>query len=305
MKQAITDHFTNPTDTLRQISYLEAEADQARGASVVINLRGEKFDDTMSKIAVAGSVGYRVWLDATANLLQFQVYQGTASKAQFSPQFRDLLAFTYEQDLTDLENHVYTLGGDGSTSGRFTVEDENVASVAQWGRWEAVQDASNAYNTSIAHTQGAFYLAPKSNVQRVSFIQRETSAIQYNRDWFLGDSVRAYQSAWGLDLTAPIVQIEVSVEPNRGEQISISVNLLPSDVVRKLRTMVQAVQPQIFAPNQPALVDGRVEFANYNGAPPLPSGYPPARAGQTYFDTAAGTLMFYGTDNAWHPVTHT
>ena len=116
---------------------------------------------------------------------------------------------------------------------------------------------------------------------------------------------RVRYDKWSVDLTAPIVQVEVSVEASRGEEIQTTINLLPSDVIRKLRTMAQAVQPQLFAPQQAALVDGRVELVNSAGALPIPAGYPPARPGQMYFDTAQGTLMFYGTDNAWHPVTHT
>lgn len=292
LKQAILDHFTDPTDAKRLLPYLTIEPDLARGINVVVNLRGEKFDDTASKIALAGNIGFRVVLGSDS-LLQFQVYQGATTPIVFTPDYQDLLGFVYEEDLTDLENHVYTLGGDGSAITRFFVEDEDATSVSRWGRWEAVQDGRNAYNSDIAHTQGAFYLAPKTSVNRVSFIPRDSAAAQYLTNWQLGDTVRVRYDRWGADVTAPIVEVKVSVEAGRGEQIETTVNLLPADFIRKLRAQIQAVQPALFAPNNLVLADGRIEIASLTSDPVPAAGFPPVRQGQIYYNSSTGTINYF------------
>lgn len=314
MQNAITDHFVNPTDSARIVANLALGPlhDPALGQTVVINLHGEKWSDAMGQIALAGEVGYQVTLNGV-NTLEFDVYVGYDRSVQggaaaqpviFNPNFRDLTSFIYEIDLTNLENHVYTMGGDGTAASRFTVEDQDPASQGMWGRFEAFQDGMDAYNAAIAHTEGAIYLAPKTLWDRLSFIPRDTSANSYKTHWDLGDTVTVRFDDWGVYKAVPLVEIKVTLQAQQLDQVEVTANLLPHSLERMIRGRIQALERASFAPQMPALADGRIALAPFTSAPTTTNALTPLAAGQMIWNSTTNTFQVYD-GSAWRTVTVT
>lgn len=307
MKQIFNDFIANPTDPARLIIGSRTQTTTTSlGSSVVVNLRGERLDDVMSKVSLAGGPGFRVAL-TTDGALEFQVYTGVSrtetdsSPVVFNPLYHNLASFEYERNVLELENYLYTMGGDSSAGTRFQVTNTNTDSVNTWGRYEGFQDGRNATTTAIANLEAQSYLAPKVLVDRVSFMPMETAQVQYKRDWDLGDTVTVRYDTWGVHQNLPIVEVKVELKLGQkdagGEHISVQTNVLQQDFLRHLRATIRSVQPGMFNPFQNYRSDGRTALIASSSAPTSP----PPQIGDTYFDTTKNQTMVY-TGSGWTPV---
>ncbi len=307
MRQMMLDHFIDPQDTARVFANLvlgAAHTPALGSISVILNLHGEKFSDTMNKVALAAGVGFRVIVN-TANQLQFEVYTGTdrsvgnasgAPPAIFDPKFNNLRAMTFKRTLADLENHLYVGGGDGNAFGRFSQEVESTPSLNTWGRFEAYFDGLSAVTTTIAILEGEAYLATKAQVDTVNFTPRETAQLQYVRDWNLGDSVTVQRSSWGLMQALPIVEVKLTLDRSGQERIDVQTNLLSADYMRRLKQQMAGVMAVRGNPHLPVRPDGRYALTLMAADPTNPA----AAAGDLFLDSNTGTgRLNNGTSWGW------
>lgn len=214
-----------------------------------------KVGDLLTQIGQAANCGFRFRLDPDHQLVLFDVYRGgnrtetgwqaaNLVPAIFSVGRDTLKSFQYEDDGLNASNVVYA-GGTGSGLDRPVLTQSDSASVSALGAREAYVDARNAQTTSALQTQATQFLNANSRVQRISFQPIDGSILRYRQDWDVGDSVTLRCDEAGVEADLPVLEVTVTLQPDRPPELSITVGRHHRSLIRQLRSHAASVQASL------------------------------------------------------------
>lgn len=172
----------------RQVAGLALAADQLRGTTVKGRGRFQYLDDLLRSLAlVGGGLGFRI-VQSDLNLL-FEVYEpeDRTRTAVFSEELGNLAGFSYQAEAAEA-NHVLAAGG-GEGVARTFVEGADSASVVRYGRIETFKDQRQTTDTAELQQAVDEELAERAEQVGLSISPSDTDALQFGRDYNLGDRV--------------------------------------------------------------------------------------------------------------------
>lgn len=173
----------------RQVYGLTLAADPAIGSSVSGNARFDNLLVLCQQLAISGGdIGFHI-IQTDVGTLTFSLYQPvTQSNAIFSRELGNLLDAVYTLD--GPTGNQYVAGGGGTGTARVFVAQADSGSESTWGRVEG--DFLDARDTSDGTTIGqriSAQLSQDAEQTNLTITPIDTQALQYGRDYGLGDKV--------------------------------------------------------------------------------------------------------------------
>lgn len=256
MKQYVDANIGSGAQSNRKLN-ITIEPDQARGSTVTGRARFNTLLDQCGTLALAGGdMGFK--LIQNEDSLQFQVYQPTdkTKSVIFSPLLGNLIDFDYTE--TSPQANYIIAGGTGTGASRTTQENGDSESISNYGRIEEFLDQRDTTDPTQLQQAISTELSQKANQTNLNITPVDTDAIQFNRDYNLGDKVTVI-------LTQPDTMVEIeefiyyvsafqsgaySVEKVKEIQ---SVSDVITDVVRQLTITIdqngETINPTIGSPD--------------------------------------------------------
>jgi hypothetical protein len=222
--------------------------DAGQGGQVVGRGRFDVLGDLLRSLATAGgAVGFMV-VQVGAGL-QFQVFTPTdrTRTAIFSPQLGNLSAFKYGVS-RPTANYIIG-GGGGDLTARTFAESGDSASIVRWGRRiERFRDRRDTTSTSEIQQSVTEELVKQAATSTLGITPLDTQAVQYLRDYGLGDLVTVIVD--GAPIRDVVREVHLSMTPDGtvvapvvGTQGSQDV-LRIFDEVADLRTRIATLEKQ-------------------------------------------------------------
>src|SRR6185312_11736410 len=184
----VSDNAGSTALTARQVFGLALAADPVLGSSVTGNERFTNLLAVIQQLAISGGdLGFKL-IQTNVGVLTFTIYgPQTQSNAIFSRELRNLLDATYTLDGPQANQYLGAGGGDGTA--RTLVQDEDSASESTWGRVEGFIDARDTTDTPTILQRIDAQLASDAEQTNLSITPTDTAALQFGRDYNLGDVV--------------------------------------------------------------------------------------------------------------------
>jgi hypothetical protein len=187
MKQYVDVNIGPSAQSNRKIN-ITNEVDRGQGLTVTGRARFQTLLDLFSNLAISGGdIGFKVV--QVNNALQFQVYvpQDKSKSVIFSPLLGNLFDFEYND--TDPDVNYVLSGGTGEGTARLIVEQGDSNSISQFGRREEFLDKRDTSDVNEMNQAILEELTQKANQTSLSITPADTEAIQFGRDYGLGDVV--------------------------------------------------------------------------------------------------------------------
>jgi hypothetical protein len=162
-----------------------------------------------------GDIGFRVV--QTGTNLQFAAYTPVdrTGTAVFSPEFGNLRSFSYEQESSEA-NYIY-VGGGGEGTQRTIVEGGDQTSIIKYGRVEKFRDRRDTTdNTELTQTLNE-ELTETADRATLRIAPVDTDALQYLRDYNLGDKVTVVVD--GVAIQDTVREIHLVLDQRSAERI--------------------------------------------------------------------------------------
>lgn len=237
MKAYVNANIGSNASSFRKMN-LTTDADEGRGNSITGRGRFQTLLDLCGSIALqGGDLGFKVV--QVGNALQFQVYQPT-DKTQsviFSPLIGNLLDFEYTE--TNPTANVVIAGGGGVGASRSIAASTDNNSVATYGRYELFLDKRDTTDQTELNNAITEQLANDANQYNLAITPIDTDAIQFGRDYNLGDKVSVVLTKQDEKISTETLYYYLSVyqtatqDVQKIEQIE-SVLTVIQDVVRQI-----------------------------------------------------------------------
>lgn len=187
MKQYVNINIGSAAQSNRKIN-ITNEVDRGQGLTVTGRARFQTLLDLFSNLSISGGdIGFKVV--QVNNALQFQVYvpQDKSKSVIFSPLLGNLFDFEYND--TDPDVNYVLSGGMGEGTARLIVEQGDSLSISQFGRREEFLDKRDTSDVNEINQAIIEELTQKANQTSLSITPADTEAIQFGRDYGLGDIV--------------------------------------------------------------------------------------------------------------------
>jgi hypothetical protein len=230
MKQYVDVNIGLSSSSNRKIN-ITNEVDQGLGNVITGRARFQTLLDLFSSLAIAGGdLGFKVV--QIGNGLQFQVYQpqDLSKSVIFSPLLGNLFDFEYND--TDPDTNYVLAGGTGEGTARLLLEQGDNNSISIYGRREEFMDKRDTSDPNEITQAIAEELTQKANQTSLSITPAETEAIQFGRDYNLGDIV-------SVVLTQPLEVVTV-------EQLNYFLSLYQTEqtdieLVKEIQTILEVI----------------------------------------------------------------
>ncbi len=189
--ESVMKQFVNvnaSTSALPERRILTIEADKGLGGIVTASARFDNLLDLLTSIAIkGGGLGFRVV--QVDDELQFQIYEPSdkTQSAFFSPLMGNLSSFSYSNEAP--KSNFAIVGGGGEGTARVLISKSDNDSIAKYGRVESFVDQRNTSDQTELNQSLDEELTNKSEKNSFSFKPIDTPALQFNRDYGLGDMV--------------------------------------------------------------------------------------------------------------------
>lgn len=232
------------SDTSRNISILELEADGGLGGTISYSARLENLHDLIESLLLASpnSLGYETVFDATNKKIRphFKVGTDRSSTIKFTDGLQNISTLDYSFDQIGMKNIVYVGDGGEDASMNFT-KVTTTTEATGIERCETYVDGADCSGNTELTQRGTEELRNLSTDEEAAFSPIRDNMFGYMTrdaagDWDLGDTVRVIHSGI-VDATAPIVEIEERYgEGGVGEAIIPTIGgKLTNDIVKMIR----------------------------------------------------------------------
>lgn len=203
--------------TSRQVTGMSLAADPAIGSSVTGNARFDNLLTLLQQLAISGGdLGFRV-IQTNNGVLTFSIYQpATRSNAIFSRDLGNLLDAVYTLDGPQANQDVAAGGGQGTA--RVFATDSDSTSINTWGRVEGFVDTRDTSDIPTMHQRNTADLAQNKQKTNLTITPQDTPALQFGRDYFLGDIVNVQID--GATITDKIRQVHIQLNGNEQELVT-------------------------------------------------------------------------------------
>lgn len=237
-------NMTAPSEAARHFDFMTLETNQHRGMpNLPWQARFDKLDELLGKIAKYADLGWDIVPDSTLKQFVFRVVPGrdltknnTAGKrVVFSADLGNVSGSTYTDDLSGMCNVAY-VGGAGEDEQRLIL---SVGEGAQGlDRAEMWVDAGSIDNAPDLIAEGHHKLKDHQPVQTLDGTVEPFGAMQYRRDWDLGDLVTVAARRRTMDVR--ITEIQEVYEPTK----PLSLDVTFGDPQRGIVDVIKEIQQQ-------------------------------------------------------------
>lgn len=198
------------TNIDRNLATLALAADPAVGGTVTGNARWDNLLALLQQLASAGGdIGFKV-VQTANGVLTFSVYPPAdkTSNAKFSIALENLFDFAYSY-AGPLANSVDVLGA-GTGAARSVLGQRDATSIALWGLVEDTRDARDTSDTVTMQQRGTADVNAGTSLVNLMLTPRDTNAVQYGRDYNLGDIVAI--TIDGVTITNKIRSVHIELK---------------------------------------------------------------------------------------------
>lgn len=203
--EAVAKAFLNANLSRLPIPHFTVAPNLNRGATVSYAARMHKMLWMVYLACTYGSLGFDVrQIDGQ---LVFDVYDPVDQPVRLSKRLGNLTSFKYRVTAPTVSHGV--AGGNGQGTARRYMRKSLPSSATGWGAREAFFDASDADTDAVLLERLNGFLADGEPAAGFTLVPRETRAMQFGRDYGLGDRVRV-EGANGVILTDTVRQVEIS-----------------------------------------------------------------------------------------------
>lgn len=216
IKGYVTDNAGPAASVARQVTSLVVAADQRRGSVVTGRGRFVELLPFITDLAISGGdLGYRV--TQTNDTLVFDCYQPAdrTASAIFSVSLGNLDGFDYDRNSAQA-NYIIA-GGQGVGTARSFAEAGDGNSILDWGRTERFLDRRDVAATPELLQAIQKDIAEKAEQFELQLTPTPTDAMQYGRDYGLGDRVTV--NVDGTLIQEVIREVSITLSADRGETV--------------------------------------------------------------------------------------
>ncbi len=279
----------------------------ARGAIVSKAARFQQLGELCKELAEPAGLGFRV-VQRGANLV-FETYavQDRTKEARLGV-VNNTLAGQRVSVSTPAKTRVI-VGGDGDGSNRLFVPVDNADSIAaetDWGRRiETFIDERSSTDTAELTQKGTEALADGgTTVRAAQAVPMEDSALDFGRDWFLGDKVSVIVG--GTEMAAVVTGVVLKVDSDGyrlgatlGDPTPLSPEAAAASAQKDLESRVSSLERTAEAtPPGPRVIDpGGITQAT------PPTSYPQGETTEFYLSASAATQGGWDFSGKWGYVT--
>ena len=196
----------------RTISYLNIEADAARGTTLAATARFNQIQDLIYDLAQVGELGYKV-TQQNGNLV-FSMYQplDRSELVRMDIQNRKLSSSTYSYGTAKVTRAI--VAGRGEAENRIFIERSNTDSLnaeVDWNRRiEVFKDARQSEDTDALNTAGDELLVDLGKtITEMSVTPSDDQTMIYGTDWNLGDRVTVVANQ--IETTAVVTEVGIQI----------------------------------------------------------------------------------------------
>lgn len=214
MRQMVEEQVINPSDSKRIMERVRLGKLCGYKDEVEKQITYDNLQESLSDMAKAAKLGYRLRLDITEKLFYFEVYQGvnrtvgTEKPCIFSRDFRNIYTQEYSEDDSNYRN-VCLVGGTGEG------EEQRLVVVGEgegMDRYEIFYGTSGISDTDQEEDQYMGQLKQKGEerLAKSMITQSFESKINQTKEMMfdLGDYVTCVDKKWGVRMDAQITGIE-------------------------------------------------------------------------------------------------
>ncbi|HEY9265514.1 MAG TPA: siphovirus ReqiPepy6 Gp37-like family protein [Mycobacterium sp.] len=212
------DSHTGPAETVAkafvqanavarlQVPHLVVATDHARGATVTYAARMQQLLEMVASPLNAAGLGFTIEQSNDGQLV-FDVYEVADQPVRLSKALGNLTSFKYKTQSPKVTRGVVA-GQGGGTARRF-IQKSLSSSAVGWGVREAFLDATDVDNDTLLGQRLDAFLAEGAPTAGFTLVPKDTQAMQFGRDYNLGDRVRV-QSSSGLIIADTVRQVHLS-----------------------------------------------------------------------------------------------
>jgi hypothetical protein len=187
MKAYLNANIGSGAQSNRKIN-ITTDTDLGLGLTVTGRARFQTLMELFGGLALAGGdMGFKVVQSNNALLFTTYIPSDKTSTVIFSPLLGNLIDFEYTLTAPD-ENYVIA-GGTGEGTARIFAEQGDSDSISVYGRMEHFIDSRDVSSTSELLQSVQNELVQMAEQTALSITPIETNAIQFGRDYNLGDKV--------------------------------------------------------------------------------------------------------------------
>jgi hypothetical protein len=217
IRQYVDANAGSSAPLARRVLGLALASDPAIGSVVTGNARFDNLLALCQQLAVSGGdIGFRL-RQTDVGVLTFTLYQPqTQSNAIFSRELGNLLDAIYTEDGPNANQYVGAGGGVGVA--RVFVSDQDSGSIATWGAVEGFIDARDTSDVPTIQQRITAQLATDAQQTNLSITPTDTAALQFGRDYTLGDIVNVQID--GATITDTIRQVHIQLNSTNQELVT-------------------------------------------------------------------------------------
>lgn len=243
MQQLVQTNAISPTDSRRILPRLVLGGRPPGGGSIVYESRYNILAEDVKSLALSYDLGIEIELNWQEKQLEFTVRQGTDHTAGQSTQPRVVFSDAYD----NISGQVYTLDVSserniGYIAGRGEGEDRKVVTVDLAGasgfdRKEVFIDARDVEEgdeeEALLRERGTAKLSAMQAADSYDFTVLNGTALQYMRDWNLGDLVTVMSDGMNTMIDQRVLEVE-EVYDTSGTEITPTVGQPEKTLQEKL-----------------------------------------------------------------------
>lgn len=234
MKELVDNNVGPNAPADRQISGLTVATNQDRGTTKNYKARFDNLLDKLGKVGQQDGIGWEVSLSGAD--LEFDVVVGAdlSSSVVFDMDYDTALTQDWDQTRSDSRNVAYVAGQGEGVDRDVTEVTEGSPTGAD--RRETFVDARHIESASDLTEEGEEELADRTEEDTFSTKLFVSGPRRYKEHFDLGDLVRVRHQPWNLDVVKRVVEVQQSIDPERGEtDMTIVLGRPPSSIRQRMR----------------------------------------------------------------------
>lgn len=239
MKHYVTANAGSGATANRQLPNFTVATDLGNGTTRTYDARYQTVAEVLEELSIIEEYGWQVTYDEGTNQYEFDVIIGTDKSATvfFDITFDTILSQKYLS--TDLERKTYAyVGGQGEGNAR-TIEEVYIEASEPTGldRRELWVDSRDQDSTNGLISRGSAKLSETREADVFKVTINKYGSFRYREDYDLGDYITLKNDKWGVEQSAQIVGITISIDNSLNSSI-ITAELertYPDNLAKKIK----------------------------------------------------------------------
>ena len=252
MRHYVDVNCISSSDTNRNYSLLDLEADSARGSSVYCSARFQFLSEILEDICLASGLGWNVVLDVINQRLKFRILEGldrswengVNSVVVFSPEYGNIKLLGYKQSKITSKTVSY-IGGQGEAELR-TIQEVALDGLtySETERREFFIDARDLDTTDKLIQRGNERLVELGVEEVMEFENLNTGPFEFETDFNMGDIVTVIYPGIST-MNTRIIEVIEEITPENLISDKLIVGRQYPDLIYLLQDSRKNINPEI------------------------------------------------------------